>query len=178
MSLVVTKVCQGVDLVPLWTCTFAVVKNQALSSSLVIFKPATRSCRLWEYLNSYPSKDLTSQGCWDPKSYAVFASNSVSMTQHQACSIINCYENSCWSHCQQNEDVNIGDQPKPIGWIGQTQLLWLSCPRVLGIPRYLSTLYGSHDCLTFSKIVAWSVCVCLLCVCCFGHWAWKTLVVW
>jgi hypothetical protein len=56
MSLVVTKVCQGVDIVPLRTCTFAVVKDQVLSSRLVIFRPVTRSCHPWNSSANYPSE--------------------------------------------------------------------------------------------------------------------------
>ena len=44
---------------------FAVVRDQVLSSWLVISRPATRSCRLWEFLNSYPSEDLMFSGCQD-----------------------------------------------------------------------------------------------------------------
>jgi hypothetical protein len=38
MSLVVTKVCQGADLGPLWTRTFAVVKDQVLNFLTSNFK--------------------------------------------------------------------------------------------------------------------------------------------
>ena len=137
MSLVVTKVCQGADLVPPWTCTFAVVRDQVLSSWLVIFRPATRSCRLWEFLNSYPSEELTSLGCWDQKFYAVFASTSTSTTQHQAASPPTASRILVEVNINKMKTSTYVTSPKPIGWIGQTQSLRLSYPRVLGIHGYL-----------------------------------------
>jgi hypothetical protein len=44
---------------------FAVVWDQVLSSWLVLFRPATRSCRLREHLNSYLFEDLIFPGCRD-----------------------------------------------------------------------------------------------------------------
>jgi hypothetical protein len=60
MSLVVTKVCQGVDLVPLWTFTFAIVRDQVLSSWLVIFRHVTRSYHPWSTSAITPTN-------WDQK---------------------------------------------------------------------------------------------------------------
>jgi hypothetical protein len=157
MSLVVTKVCQEVDLVPLWTCTFAVVKDQVLSSWLVIFRPVTRSCHPW-------SSSAITPPSWDQKNYAAFAPDSTSTAQHQVYFTTNCYKNQCWSQYQQNEDVCISDQPKPIGWIGQTQLLWLSDPCILGILRNLKYLVWFSWLLVVLWICCLSACDCLLCV--------------
>jgi hypothetical protein len=115
---------------------FAVVRDQVLSFWLVIFRPATRRCRLWEYLHNYPFEDPTSPGCWARRlhSFSLYL-NLDDSTPGRITTL--CFKNPCWRRCQQAEDCNICDQPKPIGWIGQNSIALIELPPRISHPWVL-----------------------------------------
>lgn len=116
---------------------FAVIWDQVLSSWLVIFRPATRSWRFREYLNNYLFEDLTSPGCWARRLRSFLLRLNIEdrtpgllRNQLPRKSMLESIR-AKWRR------QHMWPAPKRIGWIGQTQSLWLSYPHALGIPWVL-----------------------------------------